>query len=397
MPSGSDFKYSTGDTTAWKSKYYAFVDFALSMGASVADIEAFLAENSSFSPGTAPTALASLNAVTATTSDNLEYQIIHGTPYASLTANLWFLVRMPSANAGAMTLKVDDLAAKPVRIGGVATAGGEFAAGVVYLLTYDAGNDRFDAIGPSSGTKTLAAKDADYTLQAGDLGGLTVVPIDIDGQDVDVKELPLGSMKGVVRYVVSHWDGVGDTYQARVIDASDTEVATLYAEGDFVDIAYDGATRTLGPERVTVEGYVPLTANHNVNNGAALEEKVWTANLSVDKNIGGFGDFVTNFRIDALFDCVLHVRVKKVEDKSYSSHLWMQLRVNGAEIDDDGEYGNKGDGFEDDRFDWILDLSGGDYVEVYGRNHDTADDARLMGNVNKNQSKLWWWLERRRR
>src|SRR5690606_32775633 len=142
--------------------------------------------------------------------------------------------------------------------------GGEFAAGVVYLLTYDVGNDRFDAIGPSSGTKTLAAKGADYTLQAGDLGGLTVVPIDIDGQDVDIQELALGSMNGVVRYVVSSWDGAGDTYKARVIDASAAEVATLYAEGDFVDIAYDGATRVVGPERVTVEGYVPLTANNTV-------------------------------------------------------------------------------------------------------------------------------------
>src|SRR5690606_7008321 len=142
-----DFKYSTGDTTLWKSKYYAFVDYALSVGASVADIEAFLAENSSFSPGTAPTALASLNAVTATTADNLEYQISHATPYTSLTANLWLLVRMPSANAGAMTLKVDALAAKSVYVGGNATAGGELAAGGAYLLSYNNGADRFDVAG----------------------------------------------------------------------------------------------------------------------------------------------------------------------------------------------------------------------------------------------------------
>src|SRR5690606_8247536 len=120
----------------------------------------------------------------------------------------------------------------------------------------------------------------------------------INGQDVDIQELALGSMKGVVRYVVSSWDGVGDTHKARVIDASDAEVATLYAEGDFADIAYDGATRVIWPERVTVEGYVPLTSNHNVNNGSPFEEKVSTANLAVDKNIGGFGDFTTNFRID---------------------------------------------------------------------------------------------------
>ena len=148
MPSGTDFKYSTGDTTAWKSKYYAFVDYALSIGASVADIEAFLAENSSFNPGTAPTALASLNAVNATTSDNLEYQVTHGTPYTSVTANLWFLVRMPSANTGAMTLKVDALAAKAVYFAGAATTGGEFSSGLLYVLAYNASSDRFDAFGP---------------------------------------------------------------------------------------------------------------------------------------------------------------------------------------------------------------------------------------------------------
>lgn len=148
MPSGTDFKYSTGDTTAWKSKYHAFVDYALSVGASVADIEAFLAENSDFNPGTAPTALASLNAVNATTSDNQEYQITHGTPYTSLTANLCILVRMPSANTGAMTLKVDALAARDVYFAGAATAGGEFSSGLLYFLAYNASSDRFDAFGP---------------------------------------------------------------------------------------------------------------------------------------------------------------------------------------------------------------------------------------------------------
>lgn len=163
MPSGSDFKYSTGDTTLWKTKYYALVDYLLSVGGSVADIEAFLAENSSFSPGTAPTALASLNAVTATTADNLEYQISHGTPYESLTANLWFLVRMPTANAGAMTLKVDDLPAKDVYVGGNPTAGGELAAGGVYVLSYNSGADRFEVVGPRGRTPTLQVFTASGT------------------------------------------------------------------------------------------------------------------------------------------------------------------------------------------------------------------------------------------
>jgi len=395
MPSGSDFKYSTGDTTAWKSKYYALVDYTLSVGASVADIEAFLDENSSFAPGSAPTALASLNAVTATTSDNLEYQISHGTPYESLTANLWFLVRMPTANAGAMTLKVDALGPRSVYVGGVAMAGGELTAGGAYFFAYNTTADRFDVVGASgSPVKSVTVDDTDsvYTLASSDLGGVHTVAVGLSGGSVDIKELALAAMNGIVRVVVTGWDGVGQSYRVRLLDSADNEIWTGYAAGDFIDLAYDGSTRTILDERVTVEGFLYLSANEGASSG---HHAIFDNNGVVDRDIGNWWDSATNFRVDIAFDCLIDVRFH-IQDPNGNAPL-PRIAVNGGHhsnyvLDYKSTDGNK---FESVSHQLALDAGDFFYFRAYGPS--TGYDAQGGATLNDTGTIAYWTVIRRRR
>jgi len=392
MPSGSDFKYSTGDTTLWKSKYYAFVDYALSVGASVADIEAFLAENSSFTPGTAPTALASLNAVTAATSDNLEYQISHGTPYESLTANLWFLVRMPSGNAGAMTLKVDALAAKSVYVGGNPMAGGELAAGGAYFFAYNATADRFDVVGATgSPVKSVTLDDTDsvYTLLSPDLGGVHTVAVDISGGSVDVKELSLPAMSGIVRYVIVSDAGSDSPNRFRLLDSGDTEIATGYRKGYFIDCAYDGTNRhILAEPEVIARIWLRKTANQNIaNNGARTN--VYQSNYAVKENDGALYDTVTNHRLDLPFDARVRITDYKVSEDSGAV---AGGRLNGSNTEHlpSGTRSSQ----NEKSVQWF-DCSAGDYLELTYYNN-LGGSATVEGAAGENKSYAIFEVMRRR-
>src|SRR5690606_23714495 len=218
---------------------------------------------------------------------------------------------------------------KSVYVGGNATAGGELAAGGAYLLSYNNGADRFDVAGGSAGIKSVAIDHTDsvYTLEVGNLGLLHTVAVDISAGNVDVKELALGAMSGIVRLVVKDWDGVGQSYRVRLLDSTDTEVWTGYAAGDFIDLAYDGSTRAILDEAVTADGHLILDADFNQSTSPGDMYRASTS-WTLHHNIGGLYDDTTNYRLDLPFDCLIEFNA--VADMDNAQNAYFKIRANDS-------------------------------------------------------------------
>lgn len=181
MPSGSDFKYATGDTTAWKNKYYAFVDYALSVGASVADIEAFLLANSSFSPVN-PSALDSArDCLTAGTGS--AYTVTFTPAFTALVNGIALKVRWHTDSLSSPTLDLDGLGAKAiVQPDGTIPAAGSLKATYTGQVVYNATLDQWVLV------SSVPAPTPAYLASA---RGLTVAAASVSTITISVDEILL--------------------------------------------------------------------------------------------------------------------------------------------------------------------------------------------------------------
>lgn len=150
-----------------------------------------------------------------------------------------------------------------------------------------------------SDTTVLGAKSSNYTIQSSDLDAVLVVPIDISSGDVDITELALASMSGVVRYVIVNDAGQSSANKARVMDSGASEVWTGWQIGESIDIAYDGTNRRIlsgdmpcPPARAVVA----KTADQTISNNST--ENIADANISEQIDQGshfGSGAYTTPF------------------------------------------------------------------------------------------------------
>lgn len=88
------------------------------------------------------------NGYTATTGTGSAYQILTAAAYPEHAAGMVFMIRAHVANAGAATLQVNALAAKPLRRqGGDALVAGDIAANQMIIAVYNPAGDYFECIG----------------------------------------------------------------------------------------------------------------------------------------------------------------------------------------------------------------------------------------------------------
>lgn len=125
---------------------------------------------------------------------------------------------------------------------------------------------------------TLSAKSSNYTLQSGDLATVLVVPIDISSGSVTITELALGSMSGIVKYVVVADDGNDtSTNEAIVNNSGASEVWTGVREGDYLYAAYDSTNRRILDHRESHQFYGALTSDQSVSASTAAQLTGFTA------------------------------------------------------------------------------------------------------------------------
>lgn len=239
----------------------------------------------------------------------------------------------------------------------------------------------------SASANVLSAKSSDYTIDSADVsdGLLTVVPIDISAGDVDITELALASMGGVVRYAVVDWDGAGATYKARVMDSGASEVATLYAVGDCIDIAYDGTNRRILAEQVTARGVWTLDSDKNVSTSES--DLLNGATGTVHENIGAMLDAATNYRLDIPFNCLIRLWGSVNKDDNQNGYFHVE--------DDGGATVVNCNETMDTAFNWIYDTTGTAYLTL--RVAGNGGTVTFRGDGSVGETYFGWEVIRRYR
>lgn len=246
--------------------------------------------------------------------------------------------------------------------------------------------------GSTGGANILSTKTSAYTIQAADVATnqITIVPIDISSGNVTITELALGSMSGIVRYVVVDWDGTGATYEATLDNSSSSEVWTGFALGDFIECYYDGTNRYIVDENVTVEGELYLTADDSV--AGSSSEKIFDSNYSVDKDIGNWWDSVTNHRLNIGFDCLLDFSVIQCVSENRCM-TGISISGTAAPTVDVADVG-VAPGVSTQRL--LREVANNAYVEVYAYNGQ-GGASLWRGDGSKNETALSFKVVRRLR
>jgi hypothetical protein len=221
-------------------------------------------------------------------------------------------------------------------------------------------------------------KNADYNILSTDLDDInTLVVLAEPTADMTIK-LPANSDYSGKTIIVKV-NAAASSYVITTNDISSVEVHTAYAKGDFLKIASDGTDAEILDEYVTIAGLLVMTADDAI--GASSKEKVYDTDYSEETDIGGWWDATTNHRFDIGFDCRM-----LINPNSLGSRL--ELSLNGFTIVNGTAVYAAADGT------WQLDLSDGDYVEIYV-NNPVASTVYLRGDAAKNESRVAWHVIRR--
>jgi len=241
---------------------------------------------------------------------------------------------------------------------------------------------------PSSYTR-LSTKSSNYTLLSADVpGGIVEVPIDISSNSVDITELALADMGGVVEYVIVADAGDLSSNKARVLTSGASEVWTGYQVGDRLRASYPNAQRHIVAERATVEGELYLTGDNATT--ANTDTKILNANVSLDMNRGNAWDATTNHRFDAPFDALCEFTLYAASDIAYSNVAAIHCYLNGSKTFDVSA--SSTNGIPNLPHTWKIFLSAGDYLEWYLY---SDFDRNVRGDAAKDETWMRWNLVRR--
>jgi len=370
---------------AWKAKQDAHAEQTARHVDEIAELYTLVGQAPAGNPNSLDTARDCLTAGSGTA-----YTATFAPAFTSLVNGIELKVRWHTDSGENPTLDLDGQGPRGiVRPDGGAPEATALKANYTGKVVYNATLDKWvlvSNIPQAPPIATLSAKSSDYSIQAEDLRAVTIVPIDISGQSVDIKELALASMTGLVRYVVSAWDGAGATYKARVIDASDAEVATLYAEGDFVDIAYDGTGRVIAAEQVTAEGHLILDADFNQSTSPGDMYRGSTS-WTLHHNIGGLYDDTTNYRLDLPFDCLIEFFGVARMDNDHDAYF--KISANDAT-----EYVHVGEA-SDMMFQQAFPISGKSYIRFLAAGN--GGTVTFDGNGELSNCNVGWRIIKRLR
>ncbi|KAA3621803.1 MAG: hypothetical protein DWQ08_13580, partial [Proteobacteria bacterium] len=306
---------------AWKAKQDAHAEQTSRHVDEIAELYTMAGEAPTGNPNSLDTARDCVTAGTGTA-----YTATFAPAFASLVNGIELKVRWHADSGENPTLNLNGLGAKAiVQPDGNAPAAAALKQNHTGQVIYNATLDKWVLVSNvppilPSPLSVVAAKTTNYALQASDLAdGVTIVPIDISSGDVDITELGLASMNGIVRYVITAWDGAGATHKARLLDDSDQEIWTGFAASDFITCVYDGTTRTILAEDVTAFGFITLDVDYN---RSTSEGNLWPGSSStLHENCGALFDYTTNYRIDLPFPCLIRLYGRVAKDDTQNAYF----------------------------------------------------------------------------
>ena len=235
-------------------------------------------------------------------------------------------------------------------------------------------------------------KSADYTIQSGDLAGELFVLVDASGGNVIIDLPTVAAMEDKVVTVIVAADPGTNTVR---VDQSDSSTLVWYGYelGDSIRLTSDATNYQIISKNSTVYGTVALTADESITGNTAT--KIFDTNISVVSNVGGWFDSVTNFRIDVVEDCILKLTFIRYSASS-GTNIVVYPRVNGTAIIDEAEMSGTGtDPGRVNTFEYMLELSAGDYVEAYAYNSE-GGAKDVQGDAGNDQTQMSWTVLRGR-
>lgn len=303
MTDKSQYIYESGDTTEWENKVKAAGSAIARHDDEIIELYGLVGET----PGGNPDSF-DLKRYATTNGTATAYTITFSPAFTSQPAGLRFRLNLHTAAGVDPTLQVDALTPLPLinRRGGPAN-------GISGLVEVWCDGSNY-VVMTERAHQILATVSGSYALKAGDLAPIVTVPLDISAGDAEVTELALGSMSGIVEYVIVADDGANtSTRKAQVLDSASGEVWTGVREGDFFRIAYDGTNRRVLGHLESFFAHVFVSSDETVIAGAA--EQIVNDSLKIH-----WGDWwnTANSEGTLPFDCWIDV-------------LWQILQYGGRE------------------------------------------------------------------
>jgi len=236
----------------------------------------------------------------------------------------------------------------------------------------------------SASVTTKAEQTADHTILAADLSAHLIIPVDINTTgSVDITELALGSMSGLVTIKLETDNGDASARKVRLMTTGAAERWTGFQKGDFITLAYDGTNAIILAEKCTIFVELFKTANH-VLGGTTTDVKTFNSNYSADKNSGGLYDTATNHRYDAPPFAGRYAMEMWCSPDNWASYATPELYIAGANIITKSTV-NRGSAGEDHFGNWVVDVAASAIVEFYSSS-EHATLSVVMGDAAEDES-----------
>jgi len=234
----------------------------------------------------------------------------------------------------------------------------------------------------------VISKAVDYSILPADLVGYDslIVLVDASLATRNIMYPAPADYLGKTILVIADVDPAGNSVITKL--SGGTEHHTSYAKGDFIKGTSDGVNDNILDEKVTAYGKITKTANETIL--AATTTNVFDTDISVEKNIGGLFDAVTNFRINPGFAQRIKVSYGVV---SQYSKIKAKPNITGSYPFIVG--GSSGSDIVTDTF--KFDLLATDYLRPDVLNLDAGIDYILNGAVAKDKTFFEWRILERLR
>jgi len=284
--------------------------------------------------GSVPTTTGTVITVTSA-GINTAYTVNTGSAYAALAAVKPMIITWNVNSGVAPTLNVDGLGAvniKKISSSGVkeAIAANDLYTTLPSIVVQD-GADFIvlNHVDIPTSTSELGAnvisKAVDYTILPADLVGYDslIVLVDASLATRNITYPAPADYLGKTIIVIADVDPAGNSVITKL--SGGTEHHTSYAKGDFIKGISDGANDNILDERVTAYGKIAKTADEVI--ALSTTTNPFDTDISVEKNVGGLFDAVTNFRINPGFAQRIKVNYGIYADNSY---LIQKPNITGA-------------------------------------------------------------------
>ena len=239
---------------------------------------------------------------------------------------------------------------------------------------------------PVDKTINILSKAVNYTILPADLSvGNTILEGDASGGNKTMTLPTIAEMNGKIVTVIAGTDPAGNSLITNT--SAGVEFHTSYSQGDFIAVTSNGVKYITLDEDVTVYGEVVKTLDESIS-GTSITNPFDT-NAAKVTDVGGWFDFVTNFRLDNAFPSQVEINYGTmakgtIKPSPYVSGAY--LRVFDITGDDSVVSGT-----------FTIDLAASGYIRPDVTNINTAGTDTLKGDANQAESFFEWRVIKRLR